>query len=207
MPLQGVVTAAQLFNLVAEIQVRPTGNHFSGYTEASDFIARSFFHFDLGPVRNTVLSASLKLKLSRNFHFGGTFGYRSEDPTETFGLFDFTGDLASLIQGSGGMDAYDDLGNGTQFGGVVLSKSDEGSVIIIDLDNVAVMTINSNSGSSIAFGGAVTTLSGQTSNTEAVFGDSHGTSLPSQLILEIIPEPSTVYLIGVGIAMLSCRCK
>ena len=161
----------------------------------------SFFVFDLTAIEE-VESASLRLFLPTN-------GYNSADSDETFSLFDFSGDLTDLVDGTGGIAAFDDLGDGLNLGSIDIESANENSFIDIELNADGIAFLNTQVGNFAALGGALTSLDaavGATGN-EFVFGETDaGSSVPGpQLLLVAVPEPSSIALIGLAFAAISSR--
>ena len=88
-------------------------NYIAG--QAGDLF-RNWFVFDLAEVTDTITSATLCLEMPPS-------GYTSFDPTETYTVFDVSTPPETLIDGSGGVAAYDDLGTGPD---VRRDRSDRG---------------------------------------------------------------------------------
>ncbi len=156
----------------------------------------SFFVFDLTNVGN-VADAVLRLNLP-------TTGYNSQDAMETFTLFDFSGNVNSLINGTGGVAAHTDLGTGVSFGSVDVSLADENSFIDIQLNTDGIAFLDSSVGNMVAIGGAVTSLN-STLGDEWVFGNTGPDPTPTPTLLVAVPEPSSIALIGCAFAFVSTR--
>jgi hypothetical protein len=182
------------------------GNYSVGWFSgqfADEF--RNFFVFDLSSVSGTITSATLRL----SSYDPPSSGYVSNDPTETFSLFNVSTPLANLINGSGGVAAFTDLGSGTLFGSSVIN--DQLDFENISLNAAGLAFLQSNLGANqIAFGGAVTSLV-KGNSPEALFNATTG-QLTRQLILTTedaapggssVPEPSTLLLAGLALITLS----
>jgi hypothetical protein len=79
-----------------------------------------------------------------------------------------------------------------------------GSVVEISLNSSAVAAMNSTHGL-FGIGGSLTTLDGLANN-EYTFGTSGSITDLSQLRLTLVPEPSTLFLLGIGaISLLGYR--
>ena len=169
------------------------------YTGGYSGERRSFFVFDLTGVTGPITTASIQLQMPVN-------GYISNDPSETFAIFDYllnpTGLLTSPITAGG----FADLGSGTQFGSVNLTPASQGTLVVINLNSAGITAITNALGVKFAVGGAVTTLSGQTANDEAVFGFTHHPATVQLVLngnLPATPVPPSVMLIGVGLVVLA----
>lgn len=132
-------------------------------------IFRDFFVFNI-PVGLTVTSATL---------FLDTFIYDSLSASETLTLFDVSTNLNSLLGGTGGIAAYNDLGSGVSYGSRVYTLADQNLFRSITLNAAALAAIQASAGGLFALGGA----------------------LESQAV----PEPSTLSLLGVSLAALIAR--
>jgi hypothetical protein len=166
---------------------------------------RDFFGFDLSSVSGTITGATLQA-----FNPGPpTFndGYQSPDATETFGTFDVTTAFATLVNGTGGVGAYNDLGGGTSFGTVSVSSADNGTntngqFVSVALNSSAITAINNALGGNFAIGGAITTISGLSN--QFIFGFTNDTNANVRLVLEqgtttaTTPEPASLALWGLG---------
>jgi hypothetical protein len=163
---------------------------------------RSFFLFDLSTVTGTINSATLRLfnpEVSQFLH-----GYVSPDPTETLNFFDVTTAAASIADGTGGVAAFADLASGTLYGSQIVSAADNGTVIEITLNNLALADLNAATGI-FAIGGALGTIDGIAA--QYVFGFSMAAFVEDhtrQLVLDVtaVPEPPLpVLLVAVTIAL------
>jgi hypothetical protein len=160
---------------------------------------RDFFVFDLSAVMTPIVTAQLDLR-------NPTFGYTHEHPTDTLGIFDVSTNIDTLNAGAGGTAAYNDLGSGTQFGSVTVDDSinfpptSAGYPVLVSLNSAGVAALNDARGGRIAFGGAITTLTGNELD-ENIFSRSNAT-FATNLILQtsVIAEPSSLVLLGPGAA-------
>ena len=177
------------------------GNYITGgLNTGAEF--RSFFNFDLSGVTGQITEAVLNISLDQTRAF-------SPDPSETFSVFDVTSDIPSLLDESGGVEAFEDLGSGTSYGFAdVLTDSTSGTLSIA-LNALALLDLNAAVGGDFALGGAVTSLSG---GTELLFGFSNlGRQQPTRLTLTTEPafqnqvaiaEPASLALMGFGLLAL-----
>lgn len=126
-----------------------TGSYFGSES-------RSFFDFNLtGLSGQTITSASILFPSTGTFLGAGT---------KNLGLFDFTGNIAALVAGTGGTTAYADLGTGNQYASTSFSQT-SGSVpsFTLTLNAQAIADMNAvltSGGSDFAIGGAITNLTG-----------------------------------------------
>jgi hypothetical protein len=155
-------------------------NYFTGYDPAnSPPELRSFFVFAI-PVmapEETLISAELQL-------FNPAGGFSSSDATETLEIREVTTPTASLIAGTGGVAAFTDLGDGLLYGPLAVSSANNGGTVTIPLGNGFAAAVLARSGSDIALGGSLSTIT-RTRN-EFVFGFTGGTGTPTQLVLTSI---------------------
>ncbi|MBN1795779.1 MAG: hypothetical protein JW804_03830 [Sedimentisphaerales bacterium] len=167
------------------IGVNPTGNY-----------SRNFFTFDLSSLSDAVLSATLQLT---------RFKYLSTADSETLGIFDVTTDAATLNDKNGINAAiYNDLGSGTSYGQFeVLSTGSEDDVLSFSLNSAAIANINSAAGGWFSIGGAILSFGSPIyGGAEGLFGFSHEEDGTQCLVLEVIPEPISVLLLGLGALLL-----
>ena len=132
---------------------------------------RSFFVFNI-PSEILITSAVLNLN---------TFTYDSLLASETLDLFDVSTSLASLLAGTGGLGAYDDLGSGATYGSRVYTAPDGGLFRTITLNAAAIAAIQAASDGSGSFvmGGA--------------------------LADQAVPEPSAILLLSLPLGLLAWR--
>ena len=179
-------------------------NHGVGQAYGEDF--RSFFQFDLtGPI-DPVGSATFR---AVNSISDGELvnGFYSSDPTETLTLFEPTVPVANLASNypdpADAIAIYNGLANGTELGSVSVSDADNQQYIEIELNAAGIEAINNAFGGTIAFGAALTTLSGIPN--QWVFGYSDGTNV--ELVLTPVPEPATGILLALGLAVFVLRSR
>jgi Tol biopolymer transport system component len=121
-------------------------NYFVGVSDEDEGEYRNFFTFDLSSLTGQVISA--RLEITR-------FGYGSPDPSETLGLFDVSTDARTLNNNVGVSAAiFEDLGTGTSYGTVEVSRSGEpADVLSVPLNAAAVADINAAAGGFFSIGG------------------------------------------------------
>ena len=177
-----------------------TGAHTASNTNygtgdnASNVDHRSFFVFDLSGVSGTITSATLRI-------FSAFYG--SPDPTETLSIFDVSTPIPTLIaNGTGQVGIYDDLGSGTLLGSTSVSPANNNANVSITLNSATLTALQAGLGSNFAFGGAITTLS-RPGLTEGVFFFTTNLTGTRQLIVETVPEPTSLLLLASGLAAIA----
>ena len=141
---------------------------------------RDYFTFSLPSATPTIVGAELRLF--------NPVGYNSPDTNETYSLFDvasFTAadlDVNRTSENQTGKDIHTDLGNGTVYGTRVVSAADNNTTVVIPLNSNGLAALNAAIGSTISFGGALTTLAGTA--TQLMFGSTTGAVGQVQLVLQ-----------------------
>lgn len=172
-----------------------TGNFGTGYAAGVPTELRSYFTFDLAGVTGTITSATLRLQASTTI-------FLSADAAETLTFFDVSTSLASLVGGTAGVAGFNDLGSGTTFGSISISAASP-LTVDVSFDANGIAYLNSVSGATALVGGAVTTLNFAGGN-QIVFNGA-GSNQTRQLLLTTsdaagVPEPSSMVLLGLGLA-------
>jgi len=163
---------------------------------------RNFFVFDLSGVTAPIGAAKLRLHNTAGVApFPNRDGFFSDVGSETYLVSQVSTSIASLVAGTGGIAAFNDLGIGATFGTFTATPADNGTFVEINLNGAAIAALNQASGL-FAFGGAIATLNG-TPDEETLFAFSDAGNLSdTQLELTVVPEPSTVLLLAAAIALL-----
>ena len=85
-------------------------NIYVGWNPNTGATYRNWLAFDLaGLAGQNITGATLTF-------YGGNGIYNSTDPSETLGLFDYTGSINALIGNQSGAGIYNDLGSGVNYG-------------------------------------------------------------------------------------------
>lgn len=158
-------------------QIPGNTNYLVGY-RGNNY--RDFFVFDLSNVSGNIIGAALRINVS---------GYSSLDPSETVDFYDVSTPASALMDGTGGADAYIDLGTGTLYGSVTITGAEGYQTIDIPLNESAAAAINSALGGYFSIGGALITYG---DNNEYVFGDSMQYVVQLVLITDTVPPSVTV---------------
>ena len=148
---------------------------------------RNFFAFDLSGITENITSATLSIWNPDN-------GFSSNSGSENYSLYHVSTDVMQLIDGTTGdnMAVYTDLGSGLTFGSYMATAADNGSFVDIPLNGTALTALNNATGL-FAFGGAVTTISGDLS--QFIFGNSQsGPATKLFFNTTPIPVPAALWL-------------
>lgn len=160
---------------------------------------RNWFVFNLSGVTQPALAAELRL-FNPISPPGAANGFESVHGSETYTVFDITTSVTNLAAGTGGVAAFSDLGSGTIYATRTMTVADNGTTVIITLNAAGLAYLNANLGSTVAMGGAITTLDADfVGSGESAFGATRSTqpSVPAtaaQLMLAV-PEPGTVVMV------------
>lgn len=189
-------------------------NYFTGTTATGPTMdRRTFFIFGLPPVLpGPVTAASLIIRnpFLPSPEGGGTPGYFSDDPFETFRVSDTpfpAGVITAPHTIPEALSIWDTLGTGTLYGSIDVTAETAGTDLEIPLSAAALSYIDAHLGAAMVFGGHVATLDG-TSPDELIFAYS---DIPSPHIVEprlsitFIPEPGAGLLLGGFLTLLAAR--
>lgn len=177
-------------------------NYVVGYSYGA--VYNNFFAFDSSQfLDGTIVSAKLRLFNPSVTTSQLGDGYSSPDASETVVLRSFDGNVTALMNGTGGVSAYTDLGDGAIFGSAIANASKNGQWIEFVLNSTFLSYANAAT-DVFAIGGSLSTYNGATFFDQRVFGFSNDQTLAPQLVLEFtpsagsaaVPEPSTYALSG-----------
>lgn len=147
---------------------------------------RSFFTFDLSSLSGTVVSAKLEV-----MNYSTNAG--------TLGLFDVSTN-AALLNDTVGTSAsiHADLGGGISYGEfAVQGFQPTNAVLTFALNEAAVFDIKTAAGQFFSIGGRSMEFQAVPSYSDTIFGSS-GSGGPQRLVVDVIPEPYTITLLGLG---------
>jgi len=160
-----------------------TGRHTAGnyavgwYGVPNDDELRDYFVFDLPPITGTITSATLRLTTAPP----SFVRYGSEDPSETYTLFEVVTSLDDLTGGTAGVSAWDDLADGQSYGELVATSAIGETVdVVLNATGIAALTA---ADGRFTVGGAITTLTRGGAN-EFLFNSTNAT-LTRQLIVVV----------------------
>jgi len=163
-------------------------------------IFHNFFTFDLSSLAYPVLSATLELT---------RFMYASSADSEVLGLFDVSTDAVNLNNNTAiNLTIFNDLGTGASYGEFdILSEGLETDILTFELNASAIGDINAAMGGWFSIGGTLLSPGSPVGDgTEGVFGTSNGSGV-QRLVLEVVPEPTTILSLGLGTLLLRRRSR
>jgi hypothetical protein len=152
-------------------------------------VTRNFFVFDLASVVQPIASAKLALFVPSALSGPG---YNSPDPSENYEVHDVTTSIATLVAGTGGVAAYNDLAGGNVYGSRTMTAADMGTLVEVTLSPAAIADLDAAT-RLIGIGGSLTTLDG-VANSEFTFGSSGNVADITELRITLVPEPSSAIL-------------
>ena len=159
---------------------------------------RNFFTFDLSALSLPVISATLELQ---------RYEYWSTADSETYGLFDVSTDAVTLNNNVGtSTPIFEDLGTGTSYGEFeIFAEGLPEDILSFELNAAALADIDAAAGGWFSIGGVLLSPGSPVGDgTERLFGRSTGAGT-QRLVVEVIPEPTTVVLLALGSLMLRKR--
>jgi len=182
----------------------PSSGYLVGNTSYSSVIQRPFFVFNIPSLALGQSITSSILSIYNPYGGARLDGYHNS----TLNVYGFTGSPSDLVDGTGWWSImYANLGNGTLYGSTTLDQNQNNTIYSISLNDAGLTAINQASGGYFALGLVlpVATINpynqieyGFNNTSSSTAGDGN-----VQLSINVIPEPSTYALFGIGaIAML-----
>ena len=173
-------------------------NYVIGRGGPSSLVVNNFFVFDLSGILEQVISAEFWIESN---------WYISADPSETFTVYDITGSIPAIRNGSAGVPGFTDMQSGNAYGNISVSSADNGTMLHLILNAQAIQDINAGLGGLFAIGGTVSTLDMITPRQEEifVFTDPDNPADGVELRLTIVPEPSALGLLIVSCGLMVLR--
>src|SRR5687768_5282828 len=80
----------------------------AGYAPLNDVVLNNFVVFDLVLLAPQLLAGQTVTSANLTFFANNSGNYESPDPSETYVLYDYSGDRSELLLGTGGVDAFTD---------------------------------------------------------------------------------------------------
>jgi hypothetical protein len=135
------------------------GQIFVGFcSSCAEVTYRAFFVFSIPNFTGTVNAVTFRIKPVQ---------YGSIHTSESYGVYDVTTSLATLVEGNGDWLAqYADLGGGTSYGSFSVTGATTGNVSAVTLSNAAITKVSGSRGTDMAVGVSPTSYSGQTADDE-----------------------------------------
>lgn len=202
----GICRADVILNPIDRGVYAEDGTHYDSYSyiigrpSPVSQISNNFFVFDLSGVSEQVIGVEFRIESN---------WYLSADPSETFTVYDITGSIPAIWDGSAGVAGFTDMQSGNAYGDISVSSADNGTMLDISLNAQAIQDINNSLGGQFAFGGTISTLDLINPREEEIFGPTNPDNPADgvELVLTMIPEPSVLGLLLLGCGMLALRRK
>lgn len=199
-------------------------NYQVGYNSTTEENTRNWFIFpipSLGP-GESIGAATVSFYMPI-FPPNSGFGYDSHDPTEEFAIFGLSPAAKGFISAAAILDDggvpddgplfdmwWADVDSGPELGSTIVSKADEGGFVTITFTPLGLDVLNAAVGGDLLIGGAVPTLPVDPYTPdlpEGFFHHTHpygvsappgGETDPAELVIDIVPEPTTMMLLSLG---------
>jgi hypothetical protein len=123
-------------------------NYINGNSGFKNY--RSFFYFDL----SGLIPAGLQIESAKLY----AYSYTVTSDNQLATLYDYVGDKASLLDGTGGVGAYDDLGSGTSYGSRIFNAADSNTFKAYTLNFNAITALNAASSGTFVIGARNSTV-------------------------------------------------
>ena len=130
----------------------PNLNYLVGWSSIKGTY-HNFFVFDLSAISSSVYAVVLRA-------YNPATGYQSSHASEIWTLFDVDTAISTLLDGSGGVSTFSDLGSGSSYGDVSVTSAADDTFIEVTFNTAGVAEINSALGGNVAIGGALTEIEG-----------------------------------------------
>jgi hypothetical protein len=155
----------------------------------------NFFVFNLADLSGIATSATL------SFNVANTNNNDLPSTEGVYTLFDVSTPISDLLRtSSDAIDIFDDLGSGTAYGSLGVSRADEEQIISITLNSSALADMTRSFGGVFAMGGAL-------DNLFRLGGDTDGRGVTLEVSTSEVSEPSSIALMSLSIILFGLsRC-
>jgi hypothetical protein len=172
-------------------------NYLVGYYSEYSLQTRNFFVFDLTGVSTPLAKASLVA-----YNPGAsTDGYDGIVGSGTYSLYDVNTSISSLLDGTGGIAAFNDLGSGILIGSIGFDVSRNGTFVNVDFNSQGIAYLNANLGAVVAIGGMIP-FDGET-RTMFGFTNIEYSPIPDPILSYTpVPEPTSAITLSLSLAYL-----
>ncbi len=160
-------------------------NYITG--KSGTTIYNSFYVFDLSSFSGNAVSATLTLPQPAS-------GFQGTDAVLT--MWSYEGSIASLIAGTGGVAAHNDLMDGTNLGSLLIGVGTNGFNVVLNFNAAGLAYLTSKFGGQVAIGAALSYDPNQA--THRSFGFTSSTQVTSLNIDTEIPAPGALALLGLA---------